>query len=202
MHNKTDKPATPFAVIRFPFFILLMFFACTIFPSCAKSPQRQMSKAEKGVLDLSRWNFQKNGVVSLDGEWEFYWQHLLTPDDFARRNHFEKTGFIELPGAWNGYRIDGRKLGGMGFATFRLIVDTDSKERMIALNIPEMLTAYRLWINGKEVASNGAVGKSREESKAHWLPMAVSFQPEGDTAEVILQVSNFSFFEGGHKEKH
>ena len=33
-------------------------------------------KAIKGVLDLRDWDFEKNGVINLDGEWEFYWKEF------------------------------------------------------------------------------------------------------------------------------
>jgi len=39
-------------------------------------------KAKKGVLDLSSWNFEKDGIVPLKGDWEFYWKQLLKPGDF------------------------------------------------------------------------------------------------------------------------
>jgi hypothetical protein len=29
-------------------------------------------KAQKGVLDLSRYDFESSGAVSLQGEWELY----------------------------------------------------------------------------------------------------------------------------------
>jgi len=35
------------------------------------------------VIDLSSWDFKKDGTISLSGEWQFYWHQLLTPEDFA-----------------------------------------------------------------------------------------------------------------------
>ena len=46
----------------------------------AKPPQ--MPRAVQGILDLRGWDFGKDGVLSLEGEWEFYWQQLLAPGDF------------------------------------------------------------------------------------------------------------------------
>ena len=37
-----------------------------------------------GKLDLTNWNFQESGSVSLKGEWEFYWRRLISPDSFKR----------------------------------------------------------------------------------------------------------------------
>ncbi|MDF2905104.1 MAG: Serine phosphatase RsbU, regulator of sigma subunit [Herbinix sp.] len=33
---------------------------------------------KKGVLDLNNWNPEQGGVLSLGGEWEFYWERFLT----------------------------------------------------------------------------------------------------------------------------
>lgn len=46
--------------------------------------------AKQGVLDLSDWDFSRDGNVSLRGDYEFYWKQLLdhqdimaeTPDTF------------------------------------------------------------------------------------------------------------------------
>ena len=39
--------------------------------------------AEKGVLNIEQWDLEKGGNIKLQGEWEFYWNKLLTPDDFS-----------------------------------------------------------------------------------------------------------------------
>ena len=60
-------------------FCLFLFFlnACSQQYSGKKQP-----KAINGVLDLRDWDFDKDGPVKLDGEWEFYWKQLLFPKDF------------------------------------------------------------------------------------------------------------------------
>ena len=36
----------------------------------------------EGKIDLSKTDFSKDGIINLDGEWEFYWNQLLGPNDF------------------------------------------------------------------------------------------------------------------------
>jgi len=56
-------------------FILLLFFG-------ACSERKNPPKAVKGVLDLRDWDFDPSagsgtdGIVKLDGEWEFYWEEF------------------------------------------------------------------------------------------------------------------------------
>lgn len=114
-------------------------------------------RAENGVIDLTGWDFAGDGAVKLDGVWEFYWKQLLTPDDFAGPARPRMTGYINVPGLWNGYQIsDGgqvRKLSGDSYATYRLLVKTNNREDLLGLKILDFATSYRMWINGKLLAS-------------------------------------------------
>ena len=100
--------------------IPLLTFICLLTSGCGE--QQIPPRAEKGILDLSGWNFDHNGPVRLNGEWEFYWGRLLKPDDFSGTTLPGMTGFFNLPGYWNGYDSDGKRLKGNGYATFRLKV--------------------------------------------------------------------------------
>jgi two-component system sensor histidine kinase ChiS len=55
-----------------------------------------MPKAEKGILDLSNWDFEKDGIVALNGNWEFYWEKYLEPKDFTQPN-LDKPDYIQRP---------------------------------------------------------------------------------------------------------
>ena len=61
-----------------------------------------------------------NAVRSLDGEWEFYWNRLLSPEDFA--DGAPDPAHIPVPGSWlilSGERDD---LARYGYATYRTVV--------------------------------------------------------------------------------
>ena len=61
---------------------------------CYSAPDMRAKQpfAVNGVLDLTQWDFDRDGAVSLDGEWDFYWQQLLVPDDFERLMPPSKSG--------------------------------------------------------------------------------------------------------------
>jgi len=50
--------------------------------------------AAKGVLDLTNWDFERDGPVNLTGEYEFYWNQLLNPQDFIQNRSSLKTDFL------------------------------------------------------------------------------------------------------------
>ena len=93
------------------------------FSACLNDSHRRITpKAVKGVLDLADWDFKNDGPVDLSGQWEFYWQQHLMPEDFTQKTPHLKTEFIKVPGYWKGHTIEGKTLPGIGCATYRLKV--------------------------------------------------------------------------------
>lgn len=64
-------------------------------------------EAIDGVLDISNWNFEKNGIVSLKGEWIFEWNEFISPNQTFDK-HKAKT--IKVPSAWNWRQKNGHRL--------------------------------------------------------------------------------------------
>jgi len=153
-------------------------------------------RAIAGVLDLREQDLREQ-VVPLRGEFEFYWSELLEPADFAAGSP-PMTGYMEVPGLWNGYKVNGKKLSGMGYATFRLLILVP-ETGYYQVNIRELDTAYRLWINNSETGS-GKVGTVPEEMKPDWTRQELAFFSRSDTLEMILQISNFHHRKGGPEE--
>lgn len=100
--------------------IALLSVSVVLFCGCTR--KNSVSPARQGVMDLTQWNFGTDGIVQLDGEWEFYWQKLLEPADFEGKAPPGMTGFFNIPGYWNGHEVNGKSLKGDGYATFRLKV--------------------------------------------------------------------------------
>ncbi len=114
-------------------------------------------EAKKGVLDLRQWDFDRNGVVALEGEWEFYWQQLLTSRDFSKPAVPTKSGFIRVPSYWNDQVIDGQKLNSVGYATYRLVVLMNNEKRKLTLDLGDINSSAEVFVNGKKVSANGKV---------------------------------------------
>ena len=152
-------------------------------------------QVSNGLIDLRGWNFAKSGEVKLDGRWNFYWQSLRPPSEVAT----ESKDYLRFPGIWNNSSSDKTELSGQGFATYETLVLLDPSLEMISLELPDFYCSYRLWINGKEVASNGQVGTSRKESTPQWLPKTVVVTA-ADTLQMVLHVSNFQHKRGGSND--
>ncbi|MGK5091577.1 adenylate/guanylate cyclase domain-containing protein [Deltaproteobacteria bacterium TL4] len=180
--------------------ILLLFLLLggLIIGSCGQQkPVKLTPKGVNGVLDLRAWDFEQEGPVDLSGEWEFYWEQLLDPNDFNYQNSPQKTGLITLPSVWNGYQVAGKTLSGEGYATFKLKVQLPEQKNQYALNLPEQATAFLLWIDNEVAGRNGTVGKTPSEMIPQFLPYATSIRHSSTTMELVLQVSNFYYRKGG-----
>ena len=179
-------------------FLLLLVFFQLLFATCQHNLQeRTLPEATKGVLDLKDWDFRKDGPVNLTGEYELYWNQHLAPSEFTKPNPPQKSGFIEVPGYWNGYEVDGKMLFGEGYATYRLKIFLNEQRQSLALKLLDMGTAYKVYLNGKQLLSTGFPGQNRETTIPRYFPQVVDFESETNQIELIFQVSNFHLRRGG-----
>ncbi|MDR3569125.1 MAG: ATP-binding protein [Syntrophobacteraceae bacterium] len=153
--------------------------------------------ARHGLLDLAGWSLAGKGAVPLDGDWEIYWGRLLTPADFKGSHFAGKACHIGLPSTWDGVEAPGKKLGATGYATLHLILSHVPKDRDLALRIAGIYSAYALWLNGRPIARSGRVGKSGGEEVPNPSIVICEFQSTGNPIELVLQVSNFHYRNGG-----
>lgn len=178
---------------RFRSVVLLCLTAAVFLLGGCRQVQALSPQAVSGFLDLSAWNFNAGGTVRLDGEWAFYWRRLLTPQDFQQGEPAPPNGYVAAPGGWSGAKVAGAPLPIDGYATFRLRVKLPEPNSIMAVRVPYMCMAYRLWVDGDLIAANGVVGTSQETEVPQTRPVTAYFTPHtaADTVELVAQVSNF-----------
>jgi len=153
--------------------------------------------ANGGVLDLTDWDFEEDGIVSLDCQWEFYWKRLLGPENFAAGSPVETAEVFNVPGLWGGHKLMQSPYPGDGFTTYRLNVKVNPQPQILALRVGLIQTAYKIWINGRFVAEQGVVGTDPQASQAQARIGLYDFTQDGDNLAIIIQVSNFFQSRGG-----
>ncbi|MBF0395143.1 MAG: response regulator [Desulfobacterales bacterium] len=158
---------------------------------------KQIPIASKGVLDLTKWDFKKDGIIDLQGEWEFYWSKFLFSKDFSNPNSFENKTFIKVPGSWRGHIFNDKNISGEGFATYRLRVILSKPSNFLALKINVIFSSSDIYVNGKKITSFGIIGEKPEKTSAYTKPCAVQFESPQNEFEIIIHVSNFSYRDGG-----
>lgn len=149
-----------------------------------------------GILDLSGWDLEKNGIVDLSGEWNFYWNMFLNNNDF-KDNALKPDIKASVPIVWNAYQIDGNNLPGFGYATYQISVVNVKQNEPIALQIPTMSTAYRLFVDDEMIASNGIAASNKKQFKPQNKPTTVYIVPKTSKFNIIVQISNYVYARGG-----
>jgi PAS domain S-box-containing protein len=183
------------------YFLFLIISALFFIASCHYDFQKRIPPtAVKGVLDLTDWDFKRDGPVNLSGQYEFYWQQQLKPMDFSAATPPKITGFIKVPGYWNSYELEGKNLPGNGYATYRLKILINNPKETFALKFLSMGTAFNAYLNEKKICSVGTAEKDRETTTPRYFPRVIDFKVETSQIELIFQVSNFHHRRGGVRE--
>jgi signal transduction histidine kinase/ActR/RegA family two-component response regulator len=171
--------------------VLYVIFILLIGTIARVSAQNTYVAAVHGVLDLR--NQPVNDKIELTGNWLFYWNQLINPNDTTA---IKDRLLVEFPFKWSGYTWRGKKLPAFGYGTYRLKILLPQKHGELKLAMPDVYSSYRLYINKKLVSSNGKVTTSGKGFEAHWEYHAVAL-PNSDTINITLQISNFIHSKGG-----
>lgn len=151
---------------------------------------------KQGVLDLSDWNAQKDSILKLDGEWEFYPNQLLTPDTSAQV--MSDYPYIHVPGKWDGWKDNqDTAMQGKGYGTYRMTIRNAPFDIWLAIAKQYVRFADKLFIDQVLVGESGQAHTSKKTYTPRNVPYTAYFQVQTKDVEVLLQVSNFDYRDGG-----
>jgi signal transduction histidine kinase len=146
--------------------------------------------AQKGFADLSNESVDMERPFKLAGEWEFYWNKLLQPEDFQNN---QNPDYIYAPGSWHrqgNYSV-------CGYATYRLRVKLRRPSSSLALYLPIINASSKIFVNGKLMDETGRVGTSRESYEPQLTSTIITLPDDVSEYEIIIQVANYNYFSGG-----
>lgn len=146
-----------------------------------------------GTLDISQWNY--DSTISLAGSWDFYWRKFLYDSDLKSLPSPDLKA--EVPGIWNAYIVDGKKAGGLGYATYRLHMTGAKPGMPLSMRVSPFATAYKLYIDDQLMTSCGRVGITKEDHESQYRLRVFEFTPENGSFDIILHISNFTYARGG-----
>ncbi|MCO7125477.1 ATP-binding protein [Sporolactobacillus shoreicorticis] len=141
--------------------------------------------AKNGVIDLSHWNFEKNGNVRLNGTWQFYPNQLLTPktlhDEQARHS-------MMVPVPDNSRNSIAKNSAEAQAGTYRLIIRSERGGQIFGLRTIVIYSSNRVFMNGQLIGQSGkpSLGSPQQAS----LRPYVTYFPlrKGDN-ELMIQTS-------------
>ena len=187
-----------FAVISISL-LLLILAACEVQP-----PEDGAQQAEKGAVSLEDWEAGQGKLLPLSGEWAFYWKQLLSPDELEGAialNNAETAviDFVSVPDNWQDYTIAGEPLPSEGYATFAVQLQNLDPAQVYGLYVDGQSTAFYLWIDGELLVEAGKVGASPTETIPYKKPQVAFFQPNDETTEFVMQISNYHHQKAGFR---
>jgi len=180
-------------VLKIILFTTLMFLLVFLF----RSANPIKSNITNGLFDLREESFPLEKAISLDGEWEFYPRQLAEYIIFPK--DINETEYLNVPKIWNNFEVNGEKIGGKTFGTYRLKLLLP-KEKVYYLKIVNVATAYNLYVDGKKISSNGIVGENPEMHTPEFKSKVVSFESQNEITDIRMEISNFSHAKGGFWE--
>ena len=175
--------------ITFFFSLLLLLLL-----SCANSAQKPPG-ASAGILDLEHWDIEEKGSVRLNGNWEFYYDRFLGPDDFVNgRNNFCNPKMIKVPESWHNVL---KRASSYGFGTYRLKIKLGRIIENLALYFHYVYTSYKVYVNSRELFSCGEIAQTEKQARPEFTVHKESFRNDREEIEIIVQVSNYHHRKGG-----
>lgn len=174
--------------------IALLLFAALFTFSDNLLPSRLAPKAENGVIDLSNYSLQQSAPIKLDGEWHFYWQALLEPGQLPP---LEKPMTMLLPASWNKSSNQGNSFPAFGYGTYQLTLNLATSGTPLAISLPEIGTAFRMYADQQLLASAGTVQPGEAGFAAEYAAQVVHFIPQSKRVTLTIQVANQAYSWGG-----
>lgn len=175
------------------FFLTMLIFLPLIY-HFAIALQPAIKQAVNGQISIQPSDFSERKILALTGDWSFYWQQLLEPEQIKTSVHTPSV--MNGMGGWQSAK-GGVDYDAIGFATYHMELTLQQSTSNLALQIPQIESAYRLYIDSEFVASGGLV-KDTESAGTAGYNSAIVRIPDGlNTFSITLQVSNYHSSWGG-----
>jgi len=174
---------------------LVLAFCLLALLGCNRKPESP--RAERGFLDLSGWSFEADGPAKLNGQWEFLWGRAYDP---ARQGPFAddgRTDFYPVPSLWGGGTALGTPTAAHGRAVYRLRVRLAPDTGPKALYVAGVLSAFRVWADGRLIGANGMTGDDAASESPRTHIALPQFIPASAVTEIVIEVSNHTNAQGG-----
>ncbi|OKL38353.1 hypothetical protein BLL40_00040 [Domibacillus mangrovi] len=154
--------------------------------------------ARNGILDLRNYEWKENQTIHLDGEWLFYPETLIDPDNLTSTASKSEPIILSIPSK------EGDDSSHQ-FGTYRLKILLDKKQVSnfpYGIQIPAAKTASALFVNGQLEGNSGEVAASSSLHRGQNVPYTAYFTAYQQEIDITVHLSNFDTPEGALINKH
>ncbi|WP_294404122.1 diguanylate cyclase [uncultured Clostridium sp.] len=136
---------------------------------------------ENGEAELSDTIDLSKNNVSLNGNWDFYYNELLSPSDLKNRT---ANDYYNIPG-----RLSDQTAGAKsGYMTLHLKMHVPEDD-IYGLYFYRIFTSSKIWINGVDYGERGKVADNIDEEKATYRAQYVFFPSQNKEIDIVINTS-------------
>lgn len=168
------------------------FFMLFLYHFDNKYTHKQL-KPVNGILFLTQNDLLEDKVYFLAREWQYYPDVMFAPKDFVNKTPENYMRYITI-GKYKNYSLGNLSYNPKGSATYRLIMILPDTPHTYSLVLPEIFSAYRLYINNDIALELGNPDKDNYKAKVG--NQTVTFTASGKT-DIMLNVTNYSHYFSG-----
>ena len=163
------------------FFLLLCLVVLCLYIQLEKQhSMRELPKVQSGMLDLREWDFDKEGVVPLNGEWNYYEGRFLSVEEIQNT----KAKPIHIPS----------KLKGKGKETYHLQIRLPAARTIYGLKINNIRMSHAFFINEEFVGGETSLSSQYVANNSAYTSF---FYTDNNMINVIVHVENQDFVNRG-----
>ena len=152
---------------------------------------------QDGVSSINYLNKSKQSgefYTDLDGEWMFFEQALLTPNEVEAQMGNRLGKVVMIP---NSFESQTGEINSFGTYHTKVKIPKEYVGETLAIHVPYQYSAYKLYIDETVIAKNGTVGHDSTSHHAKMAPKTGYFIAESDEVTLTMQVSSFDHIRGG-----
>lgn len=143
------------------------------------------------VANLNKYDFEKEEVVYLTGEWQFFWdEHIVS----EKKQNTNTNFFVQVPSSWTTYDLNGEKLSNGGKASYRTVLNDVNIKEPFVVSVPNLPGKCEVFIDGVCVFSNHKIPGTNYTTVIE--SYAIPFDPKEATDndyEIVIEITcNYS----------
>lgn len=169
-------------------FLKLLLIAIIALINNAVLANHQATKASNGFIDLSNLDVNSFKSTSINGEWLFFADTLINPNQINQ-------ALLELPYSNINVPTHRKETKNSYYGTYYLLLKLDSNFNQVCINTLTIYSAARIYVNNNLVGNIGVPTQTIETTEPGLLLHTHPFLPKQEN-QIVIHYSNF------HREKN
>lgn len=183
--------------------IVLVLLLCSIQSVSANTPAEEPALTSYGLLDLSRWDPQTQAYFSLSGQWNFFPDRLVNPEQLTELE--DQAIAQSVPGTWNNVvSQESWHNAGHGVGTYWLKITGANANTVANLRLKHICSNTRIFFfpaGSPNLSPLKTIGTASSNALLSIPSASASVVPlqftNSGLHQLLIQVSNFDSQVGG-----